>query len=137
MIGVITRGLLYFAAVFAFAFVMGIVRTLVVAPRIGATAAVCIEIPIILTASWFVARRLLRGGSFSLGQRMIIGAIAFILTMASEAALAAMLPNMSVSLWTSSLFTPLGLLGLAGQIGFAIIPIFAGRGPSSAARSGN
>ena len=137
MTGVITKGTLYFAAVFAFAFVMGIARTLIVAPRIGATAAVCIEIPIILIASWFVARRLLRDRFFSLGQRMIIGAIAFVLTMASEAALSTVLPGASASVWAACLVTPLGLLGLAGQIGFAIIPIFAGRVRSSAARSKN
>ena len=137
MTGVITRGLLYFAAVFAFAFVMGIVRTLLVAPRIGASAAVCIEIPIILTASWFVARRLLRDRSFPLGQRAAIGLIAFVLTMASEAILSVLMRGEGVSVWAASLLTPLGLLGLAGQMGFAIIPIFAGRGQSWAARSGN
>lgn len=123
----IAKGVLYFAAVFAFAFVMGVFRTLVVAPRIGATAAVCIEIPLILITSWIVARRLLRDRSYTLGQRMIIGALAFILTMASEAALSVMLRGEAVSVWAASLFTPLGLLGLAGQIGFAIIPVFAGR----------
>jgi len=135
--GVITRGTLYFAAVFAFAFVMGVFRTLVVAPRIGATAAVCIEIPIILIVSWIVARRLLRNRSFSLGQRAVIGAIAFVLTMASEAILSILIRGEGVSVWAASVFTPLGLLGLAGQIGFAIIPLFAGRRLSSAARSGN
>lgn len=123
----ITRGVLYFAAVFAFAFVMGVFRTLVVAPRIGATAAVCIEIPIILVASWLVARRLLRDRSFSLGQLIIIGVIGFTLTMASEAALSVMLRGESVLVWANSLRSPLGLLGLAGQLGFAVMPIFAGR----------
>ena len=45
----------YFALVFSAAFVMGVVRNLVVAPRTGEVAAVLIETPLILAVSWFAA----------------------------------------------------------------------------------
>jgi hypothetical protein len=60
--------ILHVVAIFAFAFAMGATRTLVVAPRLGATAAV-LQIPVVLAASWVVARRLLANRQFSLTQR--------------------------------------------------------------------
>jgi hypothetical protein len=87
MLAACFAGLLYFAAVFTFAFAMGIARVLVVAPRLGPTAAVLLEVPILVVASWIVARRLLRNRSLTLRQRTTMGATAFTLTMASEAAL--------------------------------------------------
>ena len=118
-------GVLYFAAVFAFAFAMGVARTLLIAPTIGPAAAVLLEIPVILAVSWLVARRLLRNRSFVSSQCAIMGATAFVLTMISEAALAYLLPGQSVAQWVATLGTPLGLIGLTGQIGFAVMPLFA------------
>lgn len=123
---VIRKALVYFATVFAIAFVLGVIRTLFVAPRIGAAAAVGIELPIILCASWLIARRLLRDRPYSLGERIGIGALAFALLMISEATLSVVMRGESVAFWAASLFTPLGLLGLGGQIGFALMPILVG-----------
>ena len=123
-------GLLYFAIVFALAFAMGIFRTLIVAPRIGRTAAVLIEVPLILVASWFVARRLLRDRAFSLSQRAAMGLIAFGLTLISEAALSSIMRGQGVLEWAATVATPLGLVGLTGQLGFGLMPIVAGLGRS-------
>jgi hypothetical protein len=120
-------GLLYFLAIFAFAFAMGVMRELVVAPRIGSTAAVLVEVPILLMASMFVARRLLRTRSLTLGQRAVMGMTAFTLTMASEAALSVILRGQSVADWAGTLATPLGLVGLLGQVIFATLPMFVGQ----------
>ena len=120
-------GLLYFAAVFILAFATGVARELVVAPRLGVTAAVLIEVPILVVASWMVARRLLRDRSLTLPQRAVMGAEAFALTMASEAALAAVIRGQGLADWAAAVATPLGLAGLAGQLAFAAIPLFAGR----------
>jgi hypothetical protein len=121
-------GLLYFAAVFTFAFAMGIARVLVVAPRLGPTAAVLLEVPILVVASWIVARRLLRNRSLTLPQRATMGATAFTLTMASEAALSVIMRGQSVTEWAGAVATPLGLAGLVGQVVFAAMPIFVGHG---------
>ncbi len=119
--------LVYFAAVFAFAFALGVARTLIVAPALGATSAVLLEIPVVLAASWIVARRALRHRHFDLPQRAAMGALAFILLMAAVALLAGVLRGQSIGQWVQEVATPLGLVGLAGQIGFAAMPVFAGR----------
>jgi hypothetical protein len=119
-------GVFYFLIVFSIAFGMGAVRVLLVAPRIGAAAAVAIEIIIILALSWVVAKGLWRARPYSRREGALIGAIAFALTMASEAALAGIMVGQSPVEWARDMTTRLGLLGLAGQIGFAVIPILAG-----------
>src|ERR1700712_1504501 len=124
MLAACFAGLLYFAAVFTFAFAMGIARVLVVAPRLGPTAAVLLEVPILVVASWIVARRLLRNRSLTLPQRATMGATAFMLTMASEAALSVIMRGQSVTDWAAAVATPLGLAGLVGQVIFAAMPIF-------------
>lgn len=63
---VIITAITYFATVLAFAFAMGVARTLVIAPLIGVTAAVLLEVPILLAASWVIARRLLRDRDLAL-----------------------------------------------------------------------
>jgi hypothetical protein len=119
-------GLFYFIVIFTLAFATGVVRTLFVAPLLGPVAAVSLEVPVILAASWFVARRLLRGRSFSLAQRAAIGALAFTLTMISEAALSQLIRGQSITEWAAAVATPLGLFGLAAQLGFAAMPVLAG-----------
>ena len=128
MLAACFAGLLYFAAVFTFAFGMGIARVLVVAPRLGPTAAVLLEVPILVVASWIVARRLLRNRSLTLRQRTTMGATAFTLTMASEAALSVIMRGQSLTDWAAAVATPLGLAGLAGQVVFAAMPVFMGHG---------
>jgi hypothetical protein len=121
-------GLYYYLIVFTFAFLMGVARVLVVAPRLGPMAAVMIEVPILIAVSMFVSRYLLRNSALTLLQLALMGLTAFILTMVSEALLAEFLQGNSVAAWAASLATPLGLLGLAGQIIFALMPIFVGYG---------
>lgn len=123
---VVFAGLIYFASVFAIAFALGVARTLVIAPMLGATAAVLLEIPVVLGASWTIARRVLRHRSFGLSARVAMGTIAFILLMVSEALLAGALRGQSVGQWASELATPLGLVGLTGQLGFAAMPALIG-----------
>jgi len=129
MIGACQLGAAYYGTVFDFAFVLGVARALLIAPLLGAVAAVLIEIPVVLLVSWRVAAWLLRGRGLGSGQRFLMGAIALGLTMASEVALAGLLRNQTPAQWATSVLTPLGLLGLSGQIAFALVPIFAGRRP--------
>jgi hypothetical protein len=127
MVAACIMGLRYYAIIFGLAFVMGVTRTLVVAPRLGAVTAVLLEVPIIVAVSWTVARRLLRPHSFTLPQRAAMGATAFMLTMVSEVVLAEILRGQSIVGWATAVLTPLGLIGLAGQIAFAILPIVVAR----------
>lgn len=126
MITAYFMGLLYFLVVFTFAFAMGVAREFFVATRLGSTAAVLLEIPILVMASWIVARRLLRHRSLTLPQCAVMGATAFTLTMASEATLSVIMRGQSITEWAAAMATPLGLAGLAAQVAFAAIPIFVG-----------
>ena len=118
-------GLRYYAIIFGLAFGMGVARTLVVAPRLGATVAVLLEVPLIVVASWIAARHLLRHRSFTQLQNAAMGATGFTLTMVSEVVLARILRGQSAADWAADVMTPLGLIGLAGQIAFAVIPLLA------------
>ena len=122
----VLRGVQYFLIVFSFAFVTGVLRTLILAPRVGQTFAVLIEVPIIIAASWIAIRRLLRHQSFTSGQLILMGAIAFSLTMAGEAVLAALIRGQNVADWAASVLSPLGLIGLTAQIVFAAMPLLVG-----------
>lgn len=122
-------GLLYFAAVFALAFLLGVGRTLYLAPAVGPTAAVLMETPVVLGLSIFIAAHLLKGPRLGLGQLALMGAVALGLTLVSEAGLAGLLRGQSLDQWAASLITPLGLLGLSGQVAFALVPLAIGRRP--------
>ncbi len=118
-----TMGLLYYAAVFAVAFALGIARALAINQYVGASAAVLLEVPVVIVLSWAIARHLLKRNSFSLPQCAVMGATAFVLTMASEVVLARLLRGQNAMEWMSNIVTPIGLVGLAGQIAFALMPM--------------
>ena len=118
---------LYFIIVFSFAFVLGIARNLVIAPQLGETLAVWLEISTLLALSWVIARRLIRKRVFTVLHRLSIGAIAFMLTMISEAGLADLIRGQSLVQWATDLTKPLHLVGLMGQVGFALMPVSVGR----------
>jgi hypothetical protein len=123
----IRLGLSYFALVFTFAFATGAARVLLVAPRTGPTVAVLMEVPIIIAASWIVAHRLLRDHGLWLRQRATMGATAFALTMASEAALSWLMRGERLTEWAGTLTTHLGVIGLAGQVIFGLMPMVVGQ----------
>jgi hypothetical protein len=86
MVNPFAAGLRYFLIVFAMAFAIGTVRTLLVASRTGAIIAVSLELLLVLALAWLAA-----------------------------------------------LATPAGLLGLAGQIGFGLMPLVVARSHKLAA----
>src|SRR5260370_35001024 len=49
-------GAVYAIIVFLIGFILGTIRVLLLAPRLGETIAVIVEAPVILAASWFVCR---------------------------------------------------------------------------------
>lgn len=118
-----TAAAAYWAAVFAFAFVLGIGRTLWLTPQIGALPAVLCEVPLTLAASWWAARRLTaRFGIAGRDEALTMGLIAFVLLMAAEVTLARMLSGLSPGDWLHGMASPAGAVGLAGQVLFALMP---------------
>ena len=115
----------YFLAVFAAGFALGALRVMLVAPHLGALASVALELPAMLAVSWLVAGAILRREpvvSASPAARLCMGIIAFGLLMLAEALLARQLSGRSLAEFLRGLATSAGALGLAGQIGFALVP---------------
>lgn len=121
---ILAPALAYFAPVFAAAFAFGALRVTLIAPAIGALAAVALEVPLILALSWLVAGRMLRRWPLATGQALAAGALAFLVLMLVEVALAVLLSGQTPATYAATFLTAPGALGLAGQVGFALIPAF-------------
>lgn len=126
----VVAGILYFAVVFALAFAIGAVRVLLVAPRLGETLAVLLELPVVLAASWTCCGVLVTRLAVSprLGERMMMGGLAFVILQAAEALLAILAFGRTPTLYLAGFTTLAGLIGLAGQVAFALIPLVRRRG---------
>jgi hypothetical protein len=121
----VAAGAAYFAGVFAAGFVLGIIRTLRVAPYTGDTVAVLIELPIILTIAWLACKWAVRvfRVPVSRSHRLTMGAIAFCLLMLAEAVLSATLSGRSLSEHLALYRHAPQQIGLLGQIAFGLFPI--------------
>ena len=114
----------YFALIFGLGFVLGAIRVLLIAPLIGPVAAVFLEAPIMLAASWAAARwtaailKVRPRGR----ERLIMGAGAFALIMAAEPALAVLVFKQTPAAYLAALGRPEGLIGLGMQALFGVIP---------------
>ena len=118
-------GILYFAIVFAAGFLLGTFRMFVLLPLTSELAAVALELPIILIISWLVCRRLISRFSVpaTASQRLAMGALAFCLLMLAEVGLSVLVFDRSGAEYLAHLQTAPGLLGVAGQIAFALLPL--------------
>lgn len=118
ILGGLAYGLLGFALGFAF----GVVRTLLVAPAIGAFAAVAVETPLMLAACLPLARWSLRRWQVvGSGEPFTLGLIGFVVLMVCEVLLGLALGENLRGI-AAGMARPPGLLGLAGQIVFALLP---------------
>jgi hypothetical protein len=116
-------GLAYWAVVFALGFVLGTIRVLWLAPLIGLLPATVLELPLILTASWFAAGWLVRRFAIdTASEALAAGGLAFLLLMVAECTLAVMMMGQTPEQWLADLRQPHALLGLAGQVLFALMP---------------
>ena len=125
---IVLPALLYVATVFAAAFALGALRVMLVVPRLGELAAVTLEVPVVLGLSWLVAGRVLRRWPLPRpGQRLAMGGLAFALLMLGETILGATLFGRTPAGILAAMATLPGLVGLAGQIGFGLIPALRGQ----------
>jgi hypothetical protein len=132
MRSVLPAAVAYFAAVFAAGFVLGTVRVLALAPLMGEVAAVLVELPVMLAVSFLAAR-------WAVGRhavpprflpRLAMGEVAFLLLIAAEVALGLVAFGRSFEEVVAGMAAPAGLIGLAGQVVFGLMPVvlLAGRG---------
>lgn len=125
---VAAAALAYWAAVFALAFVLGALRTSLVPAGTAQALAVLVEVPLVLGFSWRAARAMLRRfGVPRGGPALAMGALAFALLMAAELALAVTLAGQTPGQWLAAMTDRVGMIGLAGQIGFGLMPWAAAR----------
>lgn len=119
----------YVGIVFGVGFVLGTIRVLAVAPYLGSTLAVVVELPLMLTVSWYACRWVI--GRFSVGDRwrhrLALGGMAFALLMTAELGVSTIGFGRSVAEHLATYRTAPGALGLLAQIGFALFPMVQGR----------
>ncbi|WP_156309610.1 hypothetical protein [Novosphingobium sp. AAP93] len=120
--GPITAGLAYGLIGFALGLVFGVVRTLFVAPAIGAFAAVAVETALLLAACLPLASWCLHNWqSARPAYALVAGVVGFAALMACEVMLGLALGQTLQDI-LAGMARPPGMLGLAGQIVFALLP---------------
>jgi hypothetical protein len=123
---ILKASLVYFALVFGCGFVLGTIRTLWVAPRIGTRPAELLETPLmvvvsIVAARWTVLRLNIPSGR---SPRLVMGAIALALLVAAEFGLVSLVRGLSIREY---LATRDPMSGAAYYIAlglFAMMPVF-------------
>lgn len=117
-------GLACFATVFAVGFVLGTIRTLLLVPRVGATVAVAIELPVMIFASWHACRYCVARYRVptATGSRLSMGGVALLLLLAAELGISLTLGGLTVAQHFALYARPEHQLGLAGQLLFALMP---------------
>lgn len=119
----IKAGVVYGVIGFGFGFAFGVVRTMLVAPAVGAFAAVAIETPLMLAACTPLARWCLRRWAIVAPfAALALGLAAFVALMVCEVLLGLALGQTPQAM-LSAMARPAGGLGLAGQIVFALLPL--------------
>jgi hypothetical protein len=112
-------GVAYAVALFLVGSAVGVVRVLVLEPRYGALDATAFELPLMLGLAWLLCMSLIRRCAISArtGDRLLMGGVAFAFLFAGEFGFAALLGR------TPDYGAPAALLGLAGQVAAALLPL--------------
>lgn len=120
---ILKAGAAYFVIIFALGFVLGTIRVLLTAPRMGDLNATLLELPVLLIASWIVAGWLIKHFKIAPEAKYLIamGVIAFAILMIAEPMLGLSFGKSLKTQWID-ISKPAGLAGLSGQILFALIP---------------
>ena len=115
----------YFACVFCIGFVLGTLRVVVLNPRVGEFNATALEIPIMLTVSWFVCSWVLRRLAIprTMSSRVVTGCLAFAFLMIAEFGMSVLLFDRTRAQYFEALQSGAGMLGFAAQIAFGLFPL--------------
>lgn len=119
----IRAGLLYAIALFGIGFALALVRIPIVAPRIGETAAVLIELPIMLLAAWHLSRAIVLRAALPHNGRVLMGAVYLPMLLLLELLLGIALGNTAGGILADWFGMP-GLFGIAAQALAAVFPRF-------------
>jgi hypothetical protein len=129
-------GMRYAVIVFAIGFVLGTIRIFLAAPRLGELAATALEVPVLLAASWLVCGALVRHHHVpaSWRSRGWMGAVALVVLMLAELALAWFGFGQSLGAVVAAYARPAQQLGLAAQLLFVLLPLVRHRTDATTAR---
>jgi hypothetical protein len=118
-------GVAYGLILLAAGTLLGTVRVLVAAPRLGAGWALVLELPLMLAVAWAASGWLLRRFRLPppLAAPGAMSAAALLLLFAGEAVLAAVLTGTDPTAWLAGLARPAAWPGLAAQIAAGLLPI--------------
>lgn len=119
----VRAGILYALALFAIGFALALVRIPILQPRIGETAAVLVELPIMLLAAWRISRALVQREALPHNGRVLMGAVYLPTLLLLELLLGLALGGTATTILTGWFQIP-GLLGLAAQALAAFFPRF-------------
>lgn len=124
----ITAGLQYFLAVFAIGFVLGIIRTTLLEPKLGTRMSELLEAPIMLVAIVFAARWAVRRNRLSRSMELIgTGFLAFGLLLVMEFSAVLWLRGMTFSEYVQSRDPVAGGVYILLLAVFGLMPLHCGR----------
>jgi hypothetical protein len=122
-------GVTYFLLVYASGAGLGLVRELLVAPRLGPLPALLVEAPFMIVAILGAARWVIRRHAIprDANARLVIGLIGLALLIPAEIAGAISVRGFSMEAYLASLITPAGLASFALFLLFAAGPVIETR----------
>lgn len=121
----VKAGAAYFALTFAVGFLVGPVRELVLKPKIGSTAALLVEAPVMLAAMLYLAGRIVNWLAVPprVADRIAMGLIALALLLVAEAALSFLMRGMTPAEWLVHFASVEGGISIALYAVFALTPL--------------
>ena len=130
-------GAVYFLAVFAVGFALGTIRTLWVAPQVGARAAELLEMPLMLLAVVGCARLLVRRHPELThpGEWIGVGAAGLALLLAAEFSVVLWLRGLTLAEYIAERDPVSGAVYAAALVAFAAMPLILSRIARSDARA--
>lgn len=126
---ILQAGAIYFALVFATGFVLGPLRILLLAPRLGTRMAELLELPVMLAACFCAARWVVRRYALpaAAALRLKVGFLALLLLLTAEFSLVLSLRGMTFQDYLASRDPVSGSAYYASLLVFALLPWWLGR----------
>ena len=126
---VLKAAALYFALVFGAGFVLGTIRTLGVAPRVGARTAELMEAPIMLIVSMVAASWVVRQLAipYRNGQRLAVGLAALALMLFAELSVVLWIRRLTPAEYVAARDPVAGTVYVLSLAAFAAMPILVRR----------
>ncbi|MFM0027358.1 hypothetical protein PQR70_13960 [Paraburkholderia madseniana] len=117
-------GSVYALSVFTIGFALGAIRVLLLVPRLGEVAAVLLETPFMLAASWKMSRWSAKkhGLLTDTAGTLVMGAIAFAVLLFAELATSVLCVNRTVADYFADFWSVPKAIGLVAQLCFASFP---------------